>query len=73
MTDLGSNVFVMIFQYKKRLVAKKCKKCKNDFPREAEKFPSRGSKKNYVREIFNMPPYFVKIITCKEVGNKNCR
>ena len=36
---------------------------KNDFPREVEKFPSRGSKKNYVREIFNIPPYFVKIIT----------
>ena len=42
---------------------KKRKNRKNDFPREVEKFPSRGSKKNYVREIFNIPPNFVKIIT----------
>ena len=56
------HVNVVIFQYEKTLFFKIHKNRKNDFPREVEKFPSRGSKKNYVREIFNIPLIFVKII-----------
>ena len=62
-------IHVMIFQYQKSRYCRKCKNSKNDFPREVKKFPSRGSKKNYVREIFNIPPYFVKIITLS--GSRN--
>ena len=40
----------MKFQYQFCWNGQKCKNSKNDFPREVEKFPSRGSKKNYVRE-----------------------
>ena len=40
----------MKFQYQFCWNGQKPKNSKNDFPREVEKFPSRGSKKNYVRE-----------------------
>ena len=35
----------MKFQYQFCWNGQKCKNSKNDFPREVEKFPSRGSKK----------------------------
>ena len=62
-SDLASSAPVMIFQCQKTKILKKRKNRKNDFPREVKKFPSRGSKKNYVREIFKIPPNFVKKIT----------
>ncbi len=51
----------MKFQYHFCWNGQKCKNSKNDFPREVEKFPSRGSKKNYVRENLQHPLLCVMI------------
>ncbi len=52
---------VIKFQQQFRRYSQKRKNSKNDFPREVEKFPSRGSKKNYVRENLQHPRFCVMI------------
>ena len=59
-SDLPSLAPVMIFQYQKAKILKKRKNRKNDFPREVEKFPSRGSKKKLREGNFQHSAKFCK-------------
>ena len=54
------------FSISKNQNIEKTQKSQKWFPSRGKKNPSRGSKKNFVREIFNILPNFVKKITLQD-------